>query len=199
MENKQNVTKVIAKFNSNEMAALIPQLQQKIDVYAENLITANTQLQQAEDRAEYHYLRYKEERRLREAAEKQIERLSELFGRSVSILEEFLAREDEQNREKLNHVLQEMAIHSANSAKVQNGRTHATPQENEETEQPEQDADRLLRIRDVLKIIPVSKSAFFAGVKNGIYPKPHKLGRRAVAWSEKELLAAVDHLNVKEG
>jgi prophage regulatory protein len=39
-----------------------------------------------------------------------------------------------------------------------------------------------LRLPDVLTIIPVSKSTFWAGVKSGRYPKPVKIGMRCTAW-----------------
>lgn len=43
-------------------------------------------------------------------------------------------------------------------------------------------AVRLLRLRDVLEIIPVSKSAWFAGIKAGHFPKGSHLGRRVTVW-----------------
>jgi prophage regulatory protein len=41
---------------------------------------------------------------------------------------------------------------------------------------------RLLRIDDVLEVIPVSKSTWFDGVKDGDFPKGVKIGSRTVAW-----------------
>jgi len=35
----------------------------------------------------------------------------------------------------------------------------------------------LLRLKDVLSLFGLSKSAWYAGIKQGIYPKPIKLGR----------------------
>lgn len=40
----------------------------------------------------------------------------------------------------------------------------------------------LLRLPEVLKIIPVSKSTWWAGVSSGKYPKPVKISNRCVAW-----------------
>lgn len=37
--------------------------------------------------------------------------------------------------------------------------------------------------------IPVSKSSWWAGVKDGRYPKPVKLGPRTTAWRAKEIRA----------
>lgn len=42
--------------------------------------------------------------------------------------------------------------------------------------------DRLLRLREVLLLIPVGKSTWWAGVKSGRYPKPIKLGPGITVW-----------------
>ncbi len=44
------------------------------------------------------------------------------------------------------------------------------------------DNDGYLRLPDVLKLIPVSKSTFWEGIKTGRYPKPVKLSERITAW-----------------
>jgi len=49
--------------------------------------------------------------------------------------------------------------------------------------------DRLLRLTQVLDIIPVSKSGWWAGVKEGRFPQPIKLGPRTTAWRESEIVA----------
>jgi len=49
----------------------------------------------------------------------------------------------------------------------------------------------LLRLPEVLKIIPVSRSTWYLGVKNRDYPAPVKIGRRAVAWHPHEIQALV--------
>jgi prophage regulatory protein len=46
---------------------------------------------------------------------------------------------------------------------------------------------RLLRLRDVLKIIPVSKSAWFAGIKTGRYPKGRPLSPGVTVWRSDEI------------
>lgn len=50
--------------------------------------------------------------------------------------------------------------------------------------------EAFLRLPQVLARIPVSKSAWWAGVKSGRYPKSIKLGVRTTVWlkSEVELL-----------
>lgn len=39
-----------------------------------------------------------------------------------------------------------------------------------------------VRLREVLKVFPVSKSTWWIGVKEGRYPKPIKLGPKMTAW-----------------
>lgn len=39
-----------------------------------------------------------------------------------------------------------------------------------------------LRVKDVLRYIPVSRSTWWSGVKSGRFPKPVKLGPRITAW-----------------
>lgn len=42
--------------------------------------------------------------------------------------------------------------------------------------------DALLRLSDVLRLIPVSRSTLYQWVKDGVFPKPIKLGSRVSAW-----------------
>ncbi len=44
-----------------------------------------------------------------------------------------------------------------------------------------------LRLPQVLAIIPVSRSTWWAGVQRGIYPKPTRLSPRTVAWRRTEI------------
>lgn len=54
---------------------------------------------------------------------------------------------------------------------------------------------RLLRLRDVLALLPISRTSFYEGVRIGLYPKPVKLGKRTCAWREDELQKYIDRLN----
>jgi len=45
----------------------------------------------------------------------------------------------------------------------------------------------LHRLPDVLKIIPVSKSAWWAGIAAGIYPPGIKLSQRCTAWRSDDI------------
>jgi len=44
-----------------------------------------------------------------------------------------------------------------------------------------------VRLPQVLKIFPVSKSTWWAGVKDGRYPKPVKLGPKMTAWRVEDI------------
>ncbi len=44
-----------------------------------------------------------------------------------------------------------------------------------------------LRRPQVLAIFPISRSAFWAGVKSGKYPKPVKLSERCTAWRVEDI------------
>ena len=51
--------------------------------------------------------------------------------------------------------------------------------------------DSFLRLADVLKVIPVSRATWYAGVKSGRYPTPVKLGLRAVGWLKSDIEALI--------
>lgn len=46
----------------------------------------------------------------------------------------------------------------------------------------------LLRLPQVLSLIPVSRSHWWAGVASGRYPKPVRLSTRCVAWPTQSIL-----------
>ncbi|GAB6175583.1 hypothetical protein JCM16814_04740 [Desulfobaculum senezii] len=58
---------------------------------------------------------------------------------------------------------------------------------------------RFLRLHEVLEIIPVSKSTWWAGVKSGRFPKGIKLGTRIVAWREEDITALINTLSTAQG
>lgn len=43
-------------------------------------------------------------------------------------------------------------------------------------------------------IIPVSKSSWWSGVKNGKFPKPYKLGERTTVWKVEDILALINSM-----
>jgi prophage regulatory protein len=52
--------------------------------------------------------------------------------------------------------------------------------------------DRFLRLEEVLKIISVSKTTWWSGVKSGKFPQSIKLTARTTVWSELEIYAFID-------
>lgn len=53
----------------------------------------------------------------------------------------------------------------------------------------------LLRLPQVLNLIPVSRSAWWAGCKDGRYPKPVKIGPRTTAWRAEDIKALLRKLS----
>ena len=54
--------------------------------------------------------------------------------------------------------------------------------------------DMLVRIDKIVGpegLIPISRSAFYQGIKEGIYPKPVRLGKRTSAWRMSELMLII--------
>ncbi|MGA1846665.1 helix-turn-helix transcriptional regulator [Deferribacter abyssi] len=52
--------------------------------------------------------------------------------------------------------------------------------------------DRLLRLSEVLKMIPVSKSTWYEGIKRGIFPPPVKFGRSSF-WKLSDILKLIEN------
>jgi len=51
-----------------------------------------------------------------------------------------------------------------------------------------------LRLAQVLEVIPVSKSSWWAGVKSGRYPKAVKLSPRCTAWKAEDIQELIRNL-----
>lgn len=49
-----------------------------------------------------------------------------------------------------------------------------------------------VRLPTVLKLIPVSKSTWWAGVKTGRFPRPVKLGPRMTVWRVEDIQELID-------
>jgi predicted DNA-binding transcriptional regulator AlpA len=56
----------------------------------------------------------------------------------------------------------------------------------------------LLRIAQVLELIPISRSAWWQGVKSGKYPKPVKIGPRTSAWRYGDIAALLKSISGQE-
>lgn len=50
----------------------------------------------------------------------------------------------------------------------------------------------LMRIKQVLKFIPVSRSGWWAGVKVGRFPRPIKLSERVTVWRASDIRSLVE-------
>lgn len=49
-----------------------------------------------------------------------------------------------------------------------------------------------LRLEQVLKLIPVSKTTWWNGCKSGRFPRPYKLGSRITAWKASEVYECLE-------
>ncbi|GFM35961.1 hypothetical protein DSM19430T_06450 [Desulfovibrio psychrotolerans] len=56
-----------------------------------------------------------------------------------------------------------------------------------------------LRLKHVLQIIPISKTAWWNGVKDGRYPKPVKLAERTTAWRAEDIQALIAKIGGEAG
>lgn len=52
-----------------------------------------------------------------------------------------------------------------------------------------------VRLSEILKVFPVSKSTWWAGVKEGIYPKPVKLSSKITAWKAEDIHVLIKSYN----
>ena len=59
--------------------------------------------------------------------------------------------------------------------------------------------ERLLRLKEVLHRVGYKRSRFLDLVRMGVFPKPVKLGPRAVAWPESVIDELVDRLAAGKG
>lgn len=57
----------------------------------------------------------------------------------------------------------------------------------------------LLRLPQVLKLIPISKSSWYAGIKAGRFPAPIKLGPKTAVWRTDDILGLVARIGAEGG
>ena len=50
---------------------------------------------------------------------------------------------------------------------------------------------KCLRLNQILKILPIGRSTWWQGVKDGRFPRPLKLSERITVWDEDEVLSLV--------
>lgn len=53
---------------------------------------------------------------------------------------------------------------------------------------------KLLRLHQVLDLIPISKSAWWAGIKTGKYPPGRKLSERTTVWLSSDIQRLIENL-----
>ena len=56
---------------------------------------------------------------------------------------------------------------------------------------------RLLRINQVLALVPVGRSSWWEGCRTGRFPKPVKLGPRTTVWRAEDIAALVKSLGAQ--
>ena len=54
-----------------------------------------------------------------------------------------------------------------------------------------------LRLREVLKVFPVSKSTWWHGIKEGKYPAGVKLSARTTAWKVTDIIRLIEEVGHK--
>ena len=52
--------------------------------------------------------------------------------------------------------------------------------------------ERMLRIKDVIKITAMSNSTIYELIKSNDFPRPKRIGKRAVGWLENDIQNWVD-------
>ena len=53
----------------------------------------------------------------------------------------------------------------------------------------------VIRRNEVLKLVPISVSGLYQKISDGEFPRPVKLGLRAVGWKKSEVLQYLEGLN----
>ena len=53
----------------------------------------------------------------------------------------------------------------------------------------------VIRRNEVLKLVPISVSGLYQKISDGHFPKPIKLGLRAVGWKKSDVLKYLEGLN----
>lgn len=51
-----------------------------------------------------------------------------------------------------------------------------------------------MRLPQILQLIPVSKSTWWQGCKDGRFPKPVKLGPKTTAWRVEDIAALIEQI-----
>ena len=51
-----------------------------------------------------------------------------------------------------------------------------------------------MRLPQILQLIPISKSAWWQGCRDGRFPKPVKLGPKTTAWRVEDIAALIERI-----
>ena len=51
-----------------------------------------------------------------------------------------------------------------------------------------------MRLPQILQLIPVSKSTWWQGCRDGRFPKPVKLGPKTTAWRSEDIAALIERI-----
>ena len=60
--------------------------------------------------------------------------------------------------------------------------------------EPATEAQKLLRLDQVLQIVPLGRTTIYAKIRAGELPAPVRLGKRAVAWRSTDIAEFIDRL-----
>jgi predicted DNA-binding transcriptional regulator AlpA len=63
------------------------------------------------------------------------------------------------------------------------------------TSNDSQQLNGYMRLEDVLRVIPIAKSTWAAGVKRGIYPKPFHPSRGTSAWRTSDIANLIEQIS----
>mgnify|MGYP003343028168 CR=1 FL=1 len=47
--------------------------------------------------------------------------------------------------------------------------------------------ERFFRLKELVEHLKISRSSIYESIKNGTFPKPIRLGKRSVAWSQHQI------------
>jgi predicted DNA-binding transcriptional regulator AlpA len=64
--------------------------------------------------------------------------------------------------------------------------------------QVESSVKRLLRIKEVLARLSISRSSFLEGCRTGRFPQPIKIGPRTTVWKAEDIDAFIENLGKQE-
>ena len=65
--------------------------------------------------------------------------------------------------------------------------------------QVESSVKRLLRLKEVLARLSISRSSFLEGCRTGRFPQPIKIGPRTTVWKAEEIDAFIENLGKQGG